>query len=74
MNRNTEADGLQILPDEPVKKDEKYFEIRITKATLFLTEHEIMTGLTPDTLIKGLQRGKAIKRRRQFESRHVARS
>jgi hypothetical protein len=48
---------------------EKLIEIKITKATLFLTEQELIKGLSPEALKVALQRGNAIKRRRQHEAR-----
>ncbi|HHU87398.1 MAG TPA: hypothetical protein GXZ25_11480 [Peptococcaceae bacterium] len=47
----------------------KLIEIKVTKATLFLTEQELLNCLPPDLLKTALQRGKAIKRRRQHEAR-----
>ncbi len=47
----------------------KLIEIRITKATLFLTEQELLNSLPPEVLKTALQRGKAILRRRQYENR-----
>ncbi len=45
-------------------------EIKITKATIVLTEAELMRGLPRELLIVGLRRGKAIRRRRRAEARH----
>lgn len=47
----------------------KLIEIKITKATLFLTEKELLSSLPPDLLKTALRRGKAILRRRQHEAR-----
>jgi len=47
----------------------KLIEIRITKATLFLTEQELLHNLPPEVIKTALQRGKAILRRRQYEAR-----
>ena len=51
----------------------KYLEIKITKATLFLTERELLSSLPPELLKKAIVRGKAIKRRRQYEARQERR-
>ena len=48
---------------------EKLIEIKVTKATLFLTEKELLRNLPPEVLKTALQRGKAILRRRQYEAR-----
>ena len=46
--------------------NDKYIEIKIPKATLYLTPGEIM-GNIPDWLkIVGLKRGKTIKRAKQI--------
>jgi len=47
----------------------KLIEIKITKATLFLTEQELLSSLPPEVLKTALKRGKAILRRRQYEAR-----
>ena len=47
----------------------KLIEIRITKATLFLTEQELLRNLPPEVIKTALQRGKAILRRRKYEAR-----
>jgi len=41
---------------------EKLIEIKITKATLFLTESELLNNLPLNIIELGLKRGKAIKR------------
>ena len=51
----------------------KLIEIKITKATLFLTEKELLSSLSPELLKKAIVRGKAIKRRRQYEARQQKR-
>jgi len=48
---------------------DRLIEIKITKATLFLYEHELLNNLPREVLKTALQRGKAIKRRRQYEDR-----
>jgi len=47
----------------------KYLEIKVTKATLYLTEQELMTGLPRETLKTALKRGKAFKRSRDHKAR-----
>ncbi len=54
-------------------EDMKYLEIKITKAALFLTERELLSSLSPELLKKAIVRGKAIKRRRQYEARQQKR-
>ena len=51
----------------------KLIEIKITKATLFSTERELLSSLSPELLKKAIVRGKAIKRRRQYEARQQKR-
>jgi len=41
---------------------EKLIEIKITKATLFLTEQELLNNLPPSLIEKGLRRGKSVLR------------
>lgn len=48
---------------------EQLLEIKITKATLFLTERELLDSLPRELFVRALRRGKGIKRRRQYESR-----
>lgn len=47
----------------------KLIEIPITKGRLFLYENELMNNLPPQVIKQGLQRGKGIMRRRQFNER-----
>jgi len=49
--------------------NQKLIEIKITKASLFLTESELLNNLPPNIIELGLKRGKAIKRWRQAHSR-----
>lgn len=48
---------------------DRLVEIRITKATLFLTERELLDNLPRELLAVGFRRGKSILRRRQMERR-----
>lgn len=48
---------------------ERLLGIKITGATLFLYEHELMNGLPRDLLKAALQRGKAILRSRLHKDR-----
>ena len=47
----------------------KLLEIKITKATLFLYEQELLKVLPEKVFIQGLKRGKAILRSRQAKER-----
>ena len=47
----------------------KYLEIKITKATLFLTEGELLRALPQELYIEALRRGKGIKRSRLARKR-----
>jgi hypothetical protein len=47
----------------------KLLEIKISKATLFLTEKELLEYLPPDVVAESLQRGKAILRQRKQQKR-----
>lgn len=55
------------MRDPPLK--EKLIEIKITKATLFLTESELLNNLPEHIIRLGLERGKAIKRWRTKQHR-----
>jgi hypothetical protein len=46
-------------------------EVKITKATLFLTEDELLRSLPPDVLAAALQRGKHILRSRRARQRET---
>ncbi len=47
----------------------KLIEIKITKATLFLTQSELVNSLSPELFKLAVKRGKAIKRKRQAGAR-----
>lgn len=47
----------------------KLLEIKITKATLFLTQSELVNSLSPELFETAVKRGKGILRRRQAEAR-----
>lgn len=47
----------------------RLIEIPVTKAVLAIYEDELVNALPRDLYIEGLRRGKAIKRRRQYNER-----
>jgi adenylate kinase len=59
----------EVTKKETLIMVDKFIEIKITKATLFLTEKELLRNLPPEVIKTALQRGKAILRRRQYEAR-----
>lgn len=52
----------------------KYLEVKITKATLFLTERELLDALPRELFIEALRRGKGILRYRQAQERAAKRA
>ncbi len=54
----------------------RYIEIKLTKHTLFLTEHELVQLLSRDVDLwrEGIRRGKAILRARKERAREVKRN
>ncbi len=50
---------------------DKLIEIKITKATMFVYERELMKHLPPELIMEGLKRGKGILRQRQQKSRET---
>ncbi len=50
---------------------DKLLEIKITKATMFIYEQELMKHLPQELIMKGLKRGKGVLRQRQQKSRET---
>jgi len=48
---------------------DKLIEIKLTKATLFIHEHDLYNYLPRHVIEERLRRGEAIKKRRQYEAR-----
>ncbi len=70
MTRTTEPDGPVNTKQIDRLPGTNYLEIKACKTVLYLTEAELLTGLTREALEKGLQRGKGVKRRRQMADRN----
>jgi hypothetical protein len=57
-------------------KDDKLFELKLTKTTLLLTEEEILKVIIsdPEIFAKGIRRGKSAIRSRLYQKRNNTRS